>query len=791
MKLSGRGLGRSEVGILVLGALVVGVVGAAAYHSSSAFSRDVPLAGVTQDIELHLSLSHLWLEEALAGDEGVDVDDQIYGRIDTASALCQAMVDGGPSQFGWIDPVSGDGSRARLTQLCHGIEDFRHLAASRLAAGADSGAGSSDDHAYDSAFDGLLALADADIATMERKIGRDRDQVNRLSVATVLLLTGLFAAVIVLIRRKRRVSEARAQEVALREDREAHLATIVEGSGDAVISATLEGEILSWNAGAQEMFGYTAEEIVGQSIRQIVTPADAERQGQLARLVRQGRSAKNVDGTRVRKDGGTLAVSVTVSPIRQNGTVVAMSGILRDTTAAKALEEALERRAFYDGLTELPNRNLLHDRLTHGLDRAARSGRPPAAIVVDLDNFKAINDSLGHGIGDEVLKEVAARLQAAVRPMDTVARLGADEFAVVVEDPEPGAAIPAAQRVLDSLNAPVVAAGHAVVLRASAGIALGRVGQGADELLANADAAMYAAKAAGKGHCQVFEPEMHQAVLHRLQLTTELAGAIDRDELFVIYQPIIELASRRILGAEALVRWRHPTRGLVPPLDFVPIAEESGQIIGLGTFVLRHALHQLRRCQRHDPTFYMTVNVSPVQFRRPDFVQLVATGLDEAGVDPHRLVLEITETGLMTDVEANVTTLAELRNTGVRIAIDDFGTGYSSISYLKRLPVDLVKIDKSLVDGVATEPGVWALVQAILGLISAVGLETVAEGIEVSAQVAHLEALGCTRGQGYYFARPLPGLELEELVAGLQTLPRPVSPATEELPPAPEWARAE
>jgi diguanylate cyclase len=317
------------------------------------------------------------------------------------------------------------------------------------------------------------------------------------------------------------------------------------------------------------------------------------------------------------------------------------------------------------------------------------------------------------------------------------------------------------------------------------------VGQGADELLANADAAMYAAKAAGKGHCQVFEPEMHQAVLHRLQLTTELAGAIDRDELFVIYQPIIELASRRILGAEALVRWRHPTRGLVPPLDFVPIAEESGQIIGLGTFVLRHALQQLRRCQRHDPTFYMTVNVSPVQFRRPDFVQLVATGLDEAGVDPHRLVLEITETGLMTDVEANVTTLAELRNTGVRIAIDDFGTGYSSISYLKRLPVDLVKIDKSLVDGVATEPGVWALVQAILGLISAVGLETVAEGIEVSAQVAHLEALGCTRGQGYYFARPLPGLELEELVAGLQTLPRPVSPATEELPPAPEWARAE
>ena len=760
---------------MLVGLLVAGLVGAAGYHSSATFARDVPLAGITQDIKLHLSLSHLWLEEALGGDEGIDVDDRVYGSIERAGELCRALMDGGPTPVGRIEAVSDGVSRVRLTQLCQGIEEFRALAASRLATAATSAAGTSDDQAYDAVFERLLGLADADIEAMEAQIRRDRDRINQVGAATIVVLAGLFASMAVLARRKRKATEAEATEAARREDKEAHLATIVEGSSDAIVSATLEGEILTWNAGAQEMLGYTAEEMVGQSITRITSPAAAAEQAELVARVRQGRSTKSSEGIRVRKDGTTVAVAITVSPIRQNGTIVAMSGILRDVSAAKALEEALERRAFYDALTELPNRNLLHDRLTHGLERAARTGRPPAVIVVDVDNFKAINDSLGHGIGDEVLREVGSRLHGAVRPMDTVARLGGDEFAVVVEDPQPGAAIRAAQRILETLTAPTHAGGHTLVLRASAGVAVGQVGQRPEELLGNADAAMYAAKAAGKGHWQVFAPEMHHAVLQRLELSAELAGASDRGELFVVYQPIVDLGSRRILGAEALVRWRHPTRGLVAPLDFISIAEESGQIADLGSFVLDQALDQLSRCQRHDPSFYVTVNVSPVQFRRPDFVGLVKGAVQEAGVDPRRLVLEVTETGLMTDVDQNLATLAELRSIGVRIAIDDFGTGYSSISYLKRLPVDIVKIDKSLVDGVATEPGMWALVQAILGLIAAVGLETVAEGIEASAQVAHLEALGCARGQGYYFARPLPGTDVEELVAGSTALPPPMS----------------
>jgi len=588
----------------------------------------------------------------------------------------------------------------------------------------------------------------------------------------LVLLTAYVGVVTMLVKRARNA-------IVARQDREAYMATIVENSNDAIISATLDGEVLTWNAGAQEILGYTAEEMIGQPISRILSPAETDRHAELVSHVRSGHSGKSSEGTRVRKDGTPVAVAVAASPIRHDGTIVAMSTILRDISSAKALEAAQDRGAFYDGLTDLPNRNLLHDRLTHGLERAARSGRPPTVILVDLDNFKAINDSLGHGGGDRVLVEVGARLQRAVRPMDTVARHGGDEFVVVVEDPQPGAALRAAQRILEALKTPIEAGDHSVVVRASAGIAVGQVGQGADELLGNADAAMCAAKAAGKGHWQVFAPEMHRAVVKRLGLTAELAGAEDRGELFVVYQPIVELGSRRVVGAETLVRWRHPNRGLVPPLDFISIAEESGQIIDLGTFVLGEALHQLRRCQCDDPAFYLTVNVSPVQFRRPGFAQLVAAAVEDAGVDARCLVLEITETGLMTDVDENIATLAELRTSGVRIAIDDFGTGYSSISYLKRLPVDIVKIDKSLVDGVATETGMWALLQAILGLISAVGLETVAEGIETSAQVAHLEALGCTRGQGYYFARPLAGTELDELVARCKTLPQPASPLTE------------
>ncbi len=466
------------------------------------------------------------------------------------------------------------------------------------------------------------------------------------------------------------------------------------------------------------------------------------------------------------------------APIAGPAEVAEAAEIFNDLiTERHAREAELVWEASHDALTGLANRaallRLLDDRLGRERHEGTTPFDPPAVVLLDLDNFKAINDSLGHSLGDSVLVEVARRLQSAIHPMDTVARLGADQFVVMVEAAHAGAATATADRLLDALRPPIAVVGHDLVLHASAGVAIGEVGQVPAQLLANADSAMYAAKGRGKGHWQAFKPEMQRAVMDRLALTVDLAGATDRGEIFVMYQPIIELATGRPVGAEALVRWNHPARGLISPLDFISIAEESGRIADIGTFVLGQALDQLGRCQEHDPAFYITVNVSPVQFRRPEFLASVDRALEEAGVDPRRLVLEITETGLMTDVEDNVATLTELRGRGIRMAIDDFGTGYSSIAYLNRLPVDIVKIDKSLVDGVATDPGVWALAQAILGLVAAVGLDTVAEGIEDSAQVAHLEALGCTRGQGYHFARPMAADHLTDLMVSARRLPQP------------------
>ena len=775
---AGRGLGRTEATVVLVGVLVVAVVGGVAARGSSTFSRNVSRAGVVHDIKLHLGLSHLWLEEALAGDAGVDVYRDVYRNVEGAREQCRLMVEGGSSRLGRITPVGSAEGRASLVRLCRGIDEFRALTVNRVALSESSGAGSPTDRAYDTAFKGLLAIADDHVEILAGEIRREHRDLDRAGAGTALMIAALFAVVALLVRRSRRAVGARAVEVARRREEETRLATIVQSSADAIISASTDGLVLTWNPGAQSMFGYTADEMVGQPVSRLAAGDGSESQRSLVHQVGEGRRLRDHEAVRVRKDGTPVPVAVTASPIYDgDGGVVALSAIMRDITDSKALEEALERRAFYDELTGLPNRSLLHDRLAHGMERAARSGLAPAVILLDLDNFKAVNDSLGHCVGDRVLVHVAARLQAAVRPMDTVARLGGDEFVVLVEDPQPGAAIGAAQRVLDALREPAEVAGHTVVLHASAGVAPGEVGQDPDRLLANADAAMYAAKARGKGHWEVFEPEMHRAVLDRLALTVDLAGAAGRGELFVEYQPIVELATGRALGAEALVRWNHPTRGLVSPLEFISIAEDSGQICDVGTFVLRQALDQLGRCQEHDPSFYVSVNVSPVQFRRPEFVGLVTSAVEAAGVDPHRLVLEVTETGLMTDVEDNIEALTELRRRGIRIAIDDFGTGYSSIAYLKRLPVDMVKIDKALVDGVAVEPGVWALAQAILGLIAAVGLETVAEGIEESAQVAHLEALGCTRGQGYHFARPMPAAQLTALVLSAGRLPSRPEPA--------------
>ena len=437
-------------------------------------------------------------------------------------------------------------------------------------------------------------------------------------------------------------------------------------------------------------------------------------------------------------------------------------------TDARRVDTMLHQ-ALHDALTGLPNRALFTDRLQHALTQGRRRGTSCGVIFLDLDRFKTVNDSLGHAAGDELLVTVARRVDESLRSADTAARLGGDEFAVLLEDlggPDEGVLV--AERMSEALRAPIVVQGREVFVSASVGIACGR--HGAAELLRQADVAMYRAKAQGKGRYAVYEESMQAEVLQRLELEGELQRAIERDEIDVYYQPVIALDGQTLAGFEALARWHHPTRGLVPPLDFIPLAEDNGSIVALGRYVLRTACVQAARWVQDFPSDVpriMSVNLSGRQLEDANIVADVAAALADSGLPAAALVLEITETVLMHDTEATISRLAALKALGVRLAVDDFGTGYSSLRYLRRFPIDILKMAKPFVDGLAEvddEEG-RALARAIVDLASSLKLSCIAEGIEVGAQAVMLHELGCGLGQGFHFARPMPPADLEALIA--------------------------
>ena len=388
-------------------------------------------------------------------------------------------------------------------------------------------------------------------------------------------------------------------------------------------------------------------------------------------------------------------------------------------------------------------------------------------LFLDLDEFKTINDSLGHGAGDQLLVAVAERLRTCLRDADTAARLGGDEFAILLEEIEEAGPALVAQRVLDTLHAPFVLSGREVFVNASIGIAVGSVQQDANELLRDADAAMYVAKTNGKGRFETFAPAMHDAVMERLTLQVELQRAVEQQEFTIQYQPIVELDSGRITGVKALIRWQHPVRGQMPPARFIPLAEQTGLIVPIGRWVLQQACQQAQRWHTQHPTtppLGVSVNLSARQLQHPGLVPDVAAALAVSGVDPGSLTLEITESVLVHDTEATITVLGKLKTLGVRLAIDDFGTGYSSLNYLQRFPVDILKIDKSFIDGVAKGAEASTVARAITKLGHSLGLETVAEGIEEPEQQAAISAMGCLQGQGYHFARPLDADAITQLL---------------------------
>jgi diguanylate cyclase (GGDEF)-like protein len=426
----------------------------------------------------------------------------------------------------------------------------------------------------------------------------------------------------------------------------------------------------------------------------------------------------------------------------------------RSLAHLRALQDRLTQQAFHDALTGLANRTLLTDRVEHTLDR--RGSDPVAVLFIDLDDFKTVNDSMGHAAGDELLAAVAGRLRGCLRPSDTPARLGGDEFAVLLEDPGGlGEAMTVAERILDSLASPFYLHSSSVHVGASIGIAMGVPGEKrADDLLSDADLAMYTAKLSGKGNYEIFQPRMREAVQHRHAMKTRLQRAVENDEFIVHYQPIVELGGCRIVGAEALIRWQTPTAGLLLPDTFVPLAEETGLINDIGAFVLQRACRDARRWRKGgaDEPMTISVNLSPRQLTDPDFVAKITETLSRCSMPAQSLMLEITETTLMLDNADNVGKLQELRRIGVRLAIDDFGTGYSSMSYLRNFPIDVLKVAKPFVDGIGTHAADAAFAEAIVRMGQSLGVQVVAEGISDSAQLTSLRAMGCHLGQGFLFS---------------------------------------
>ena len=602
-----------------------------------------------------------------------------------------------------------------------------------------------------------------DAAPIEASIATTRQDVLQIvGVMALALLALLFAAFSGASRLLTR------QNGQLRRSEE-RFRSLIQNSVDVSMVVRADGTIAYESSAAERVLGVRPDERVGQPAFQLVHPEDREFGERLLADVTRSPGAQMTGELRIRHtDGSWLSIEAVLKNLLDDPAVGGIVINYRDVTARKGLEEELRRQAFRDSLTGLANRALFADRLDHALARTRRFRQPLAVLFIDIDDFKTVNDSLGHGEGDQLLIAVAKRLVGAVRSGDTIARMGGDEFAVLIEDPaEADAPIAVAQRLLAALEAPFEHGAKEIFVHASVGVAASKSsGKTADDLLRDADVSMYTAKSNGKNRVEVFVPSMHEAALARLALKGDLERALERGEFAIVYQPIVNLATSRVAGVEALLRWNHPRRGVVGPTEFIPVAEETGLIVPLGRWVLEKAA---RQAQAWDDAslghLTVSVNVSARQIQEPAFVQEVAAILATTGLQPGRLTLELTESVLMQDVEATATTLTALKALGIRLAIDDFGTGYSSLSYLGRFPIDELKIDRSFVAAMNTGPGESALVRSIVKLGETLHLETVAEGIEQADQLAELQALGAGLGQGFLFAKPLSPEDLSLFLA--------------------------
>lgn len=544
--------------------------------------------------------------------------------------------------------------------------------------------------------------------------------------------------------------------------------SLVQHSSDLILVLDRLGTITYVGGSVGRVFGHVDVDLVGAKLRDMVHPAE---RAQLDALLVQATSlgddrVLSLDWRLGPADGTWRSMETVITNRLSDPAVRGLVLNSRDVSERRRLEDQLRHQAFHDALTGLPNRALFQDRVEHAIARQARMPGNAAVLYLDLDDFKATNDTAGHTSGDQLLAQVAERLSRCVRPGDTVARLGGDEFAILVEGVEGNEdAVAVAARIQAALRDPVPVDGQLLSARASIGIAVCSVdGSSAVDLLRDADVAMYVAKSDGKGRSQVFEAEMHRALLDRLSLEADLAVALAQGQFALQYQPLVDLASDRWIGAEALLRWHHPTRGMVPPEQFIPVAERTGAIIEIGAWVLATACRQLASWRRRHPGLILAVNLSASQLRHAGLLEAVEEALDESGVPADQLVLEITESVLLDNSDATADALQKLASVGVRLSIDDFGTGYSSLSYLSRLPVHELKIDRSFVAALGNGGKDTAVVDAIVRLAHQLKLNIVAEGIEDDETAEILRGLGCEEGQGFLFARPQDPEDLELLL---------------------------
>jgi len=557
----------------------------------------------------------------------------------------------------------------------------------------------------------------------------------------------------VILRSDALVREKRAARMV--EDR---FASLIANASDVIMIVEADGGLRFVSPACERTLGFKPEEVTGKNLLDLWAGPDSERLRTLLTEIAATSSGTVGPVELTIERGATRYVLESVgSNLTEDPAVRGLALNFRDISERKALEEQLRQMAFHDPLTLLANRTLFKDRVQHALTLAQRGHGSVAVLFLDLDNFKTINDSLGHDAGDRLLQAVAQRIVKNTRASDTVARLGGDEFAVLLERiATPDEVQRLAESLIETLGAPFVLSAVEVRVAASIGVAFATSAAGTESLLGNADIAMYHAKAGGKNRYAVFEPQMQDVLHERLRLEADIGRALAEQEFFLEYQPIVDLGTGSLLGVEALVRWRHPEAGILMPNQFIPIAEECGQIVKLGRWVLMEAcraLHAWRSCVAGGAGLRVAVNISGRHLQHGELLQDVAAALAGSGLEATNLVIELTESTIMYNTDANLERLQQLKALGVRLAIDDFGTGYSSLSYLHRFPIDILKIDRSFVSRLTNSENGPELARAVITLGETLGLDTVAEGIELEPQVASLLELGCVAGQGFLFAK--------------------------------------